>query len=563
VEAHSLTNTEPVPSNEGAKERIYPMAKLPQIRDVGTLGVITDIRPASLPLHAFSRGKNVRFDEGKVSRAPVFRKLKDSLGFNPRFTYGIPGEYGGGFASIIMVSDTYQLKSYQNGTVTSVQGSLSLTSSNNNTVTGTNLADITYLNRADKVPVYMAPSGSNFAALPNWDSNWRAEAVRSYGDFLLALNLTESGTTYPTRVRYSNLALANSVPDSWDATDTTKSAGFNDLVQMQSGIVDGATLGTNFIIYSKDQVWLMEFVGGTFIHNFRKLFSECGVVNQNCILEVDGTHYVFDHDDIYVHDSHTRQSICDERVKEYIFGGLNTAKTDRCFAHHNPDLDEVMFCYVSGDDMAEYTNGSRCNRAAVFNYKKQTWSFMDLPNVSSSTVGTVRSSVNYNLATLSYESSGGTYYTQEAGYDIHSLFVGEANSVDGITSAKLYGLDLSDSGSLAFPLDTEANKSPYIERQGIDLDEMSSLNGYKVIKMILPQVDTTNVNKQFSFTFGSSDLLGAAPVYDSSINFDGATDYKIDTRVSGRYLSYKMTLADNKDFSFLGFDLDVLTTGRR
>jgi hypothetical protein len=563
VEAHSLTNTEPVPSNEGAKERIYPMAKLPQIRDVGTLGVITDIRPASLPLHAFSRGKNVRFDEGKVSRAPVFRKLKDSLGFNPRFTYGIPGEYGGGFASIIMVSDTYQLKSYQNGTVTSVQGSLSLTSSNNNTVTGTNLADITYLNRVDKVPVYMAPSGSNFAALPNWDSNWRAEAVRSYGDFLLALNLTESGTTYPTRVRYSNLALANSVPDSWDATDTTKSAGFNDLVQMQSGIVDGATLGTNFIIYSKDQVWLMEFVGGTFIHNFRKLFSECGVVNQNCILEVDGTHYVFDHDDIYVHDSHTRQSICDERVKEYIFGGLNTAKTDRCFAHHNPDLDEVMFCYVSGDDMAEYTNGSRCNRAAVFNYKKQTWSFMDLPNVSSSTVGTVRSSVNYNLATLSYESSGGTYYTQEAGYDIHSLFVGEANSVDGITSAKLYGLDLSDSGSLAFPLDTEANKSPYIERQGIDLDEMSSLNGYKVIKMILPQVDTTNVNKQFSFTFGSSDLLGAAPVYDSSINFDGATDYKIDTRVSGRYLSYKMTLADNKDFSFLGFDLDVLTTGRR
>ena len=539
------------------------MAKLPQIRDVGTLGVITDIRPASLPLHAFSRGKNVRFDEGKVSRAPVFRKLKDSLGFNPRFTYGIPGEYGGGFASIIMVSDTYQLKSYQNGTVTSVQGSLSLTSSNNNTVTGTNLADITYLNRVDKVPVYMAPSGSNFAALPNWDSNWRAEAVRSYGDFLLALNLTESGTTYPTRVRYSNLALANSVPDSWDATDTTKSAGFNDLVQMQSGIVDGATLGTNFIIYSKDQVWLMEFVGGTFIHNFRKLFSECGVVNQNCILEVDGTHYVFDHDDIYVHDSHTRQSICDERVKEYIFGGLNTAKTDRCFAHHNPDLDEVMFCYVSGDDMAEYTNGSRCNRAAVFNYKKQTWSFMDLPNVSSSTVGTVRSSVNYNLATLSYESSGGTYYTQEAGYDIHSLFVGEANSVDGITSAKLYGLDLSDSGSLAFPLDTEANKSPYIERQGIDLDEMSSLNGYKVIKMILPQVDTTNVNKQFSFTFGSSDLLGAAPVYDSSINFDGATDYKIDTRVSGRYLSYKMTLADNKDFSFLGFDLDVLTTGRR
>ena len=59
------------------------MARLPQIRDVGAIGVITDIRPASLPLNAFSRAKNVRFDEGKGSRAPVFRKVEDSLGFNP------------------------------------------------------------------------------------------------------------------------------------------------------------------------------------------------------------------------------------------------------------------------------------------------------------------------------------------------------------------------------------------------------------------------------------------------------------------------------------------------
>ena len=537
--------------------------KLPQIRDVGDIGVVTDIRPASLPLNGFSRAKNVRFDEGKVARSPVFRKIKDSLGFNPRFTYGIQGVYGGGFASIVMVSDTYQFKVYQNGSVSSAQGSLSTTSASNTPMTGTNLADITYINRSDKVPAYMLNNGTNFAVLPNWDSTWRAESVRSYGDFLLALNITENGVGYPSRVRYSNLALANAVPDSWDAADTTKSAGFNDLVQMQSGIVDGATLGTNFIIYSKDQVWLMEFVGGTFIHNFRKLYSECGVINQNCILEVEGTHYVFDHDDIYIHDTHTRQSICDERVKAYIFGGLNTAKTDRCFAHHNPELDEVMFCYVSGDDMAEYKSGERCNRAAVFNYKKQTWSFMDMPNVSSSTMGTVSSSVTYANSPAVYSTTGGTYYTQEAGYDLHSLFVGETNSVDGITSAKLYGLDLSDAGSLAFPLDTEANKSPFLERQGIDLDELSSLNGYKVISKILPQVDTSNPNKQFTFTFGASNLLGDATVYDTSITFDGSTDYKLDTRVAGRYLSYKMTVSDDKDFSFIGFDLDVTTTGRR
>lgn len=539
------------------------MGQLLPVKDVGSIGVVTDIRPASLPINAFTRAKNVRFDEGSVGRSPVFRTIKDSLGFNPRFTYAIPADASGSYAAVVLVSDTFALKQYRNNSVSSIQGTIATTSVFSAPITGTSLADIAYINRRDQVPVYMANGGTSFAALPNWDSNWRAESLRAYGDFLLALNTTESGVNYPSRVRYSNLTLANSVPDSWDASDTTKSAGFNDLVQMKTGIVDGLTLGTNFIVYAKDQVWLMEFVGGTFIHNFRKLFNDCGVINQNCIAEVEGTHYVLDHDDIYVHDSHTRQSICDERVKNYIFSSLNTAKTDRCFVHHNADLDEVMFCYVSGDDMAEYTHGDRCNRAAVYNYKNQTWSFVDLPNVASSTVGTISSTTTYASTTAVYNTIGGSYYTQEAGYDSHSLFVGESNAADGLTSDKLYGLDLSDSGSLSFPLDSEANKSPYLERSGIDLDEVSPLTGYKVISKIVPQVDTTSTDKVFQFSFGAADLLGDTAVYSGSVDFDVSTDHKIDSRVSGRYLSYKMTVSDNKDFDFLGFDLDMMTTGRR
>ena len=538
------------------------MGQLLPVRDVGSIGVVTDIRPASLPINAFTKAKNVRFDEGKVGRSPVFRKIYDSLGFNPRFSYGVPANSSGNFASIVLVSDTYEFKAYANNAVVSKQGSLSATSASVHPFTGTSLADIAYINRIDQPPVFMANGGSAFATLTNWPSGYRAESVRAYGDFLIALNMTEGGTSFPSRVRFSTPALANAVPTTWDESDLTKSAGFNDIVQMKTGIVDGLTLGTKFIVYSKDQVWMMEFVGGTFIHNFRKLFSDCGVINQNCIAEVEGTHYVFDHDDIYIHDGNTRQSVCDERVKSYIFSGLNTAKTNRCFVHHNSELDEVMFCYVSGDDMAEYTNGDRCNRAAVFNYKSQTWSFMDLPNLSSSTHGTISSSATY-VNSNTYDTIGGSYYSQEAGYDVHSLFVGEDSSADGITSDKLYGLDLSDSGSLSYALDAEANKSPFLERVGIDLDELSPLSGYKVITKIVPQVDTINPDKQFSFTFGSADLIGNDPVYQASITFDGATDYKIDTRASGRYLSYKMTVPDNKDFSFLGFDVDVLTTGRR
>ena len=66
------------------------MAIIP-VRDLGSVGVITDVASYNLPINGFSTAINVRFDEGKVRRAPVFRKVKDSLGFTPRHALRQPG----------------------------------------------------------------------------------------------------------------------------------------------------------------------------------------------------------------------------------------------------------------------------------------------------------------------------------------------------------------------------------------------------------------------------------------------------------------------------------------
>ncbi len=536
------------------------MVNLP-IRALGDLGVITDVEPHSLPLNAFSFAKNVRFDEGKVSRSPVFRTVKASLGFDPRLAFGVSSSSG--FDTVVMVSDAWVIQEYSNGSLTNRSGSISGSTS---TVpfTGTSLANVTYLNRSDRVPVFRLNTGTNFADLTNWDANWRASSLRAYGDFLIALNMTEGSTNYPQRVRYSTLALANAVPSTWDATDTTQSAGFNDLVQMKSAIVDGSSLGSSFIIYSSDQVWAMDFVGGAFIFNFRKLFADTGVINQNCIVEAEGKHFVFGTDDIYVHDGNTKQSIVDERVKNFIFNSMQTGVTDRFFAHHNPLLSEIYFCYVSGDPYVSFPNAERCNRAAVYNYKNGSWSFLDLPNISTATIANVNSVSTFASTSISYNLIGGTYYSQEGGYDQHFLMAGKSNSSDGLSSDKLYGLDLSDTGVLTFAADSEALKSPYLERTGIDLDDQGlTLSGYKVISKITPQITTTNTNKNVSFTFGASNLASDNTSYGTAVTFTTNIDSKIDTRVAGRYLSYKMEISDVKDFSFVGFDAELNATGRR
>jgi len=139
------------------------MAMLP-IKDLGSVGVITDVAPYNLPLNAYSTGINVRFDEGKVSRSPIFRNIKDNLGYSPRFAYGIVPNNS--FDSALVVSDAWYIGEYSNGTITNRSGSIT-GSSDPRPFTGTSLANVTYINRPDHVPVYRGPSGVNFADLPN------------------------------------------------------------------------------------------------------------------------------------------------------------------------------------------------------------------------------------------------------------------------------------------------------------------------------------------------------------------------------------------------------------
>ena len=54
------------------------MPNLP-IRGLGSVGVVTDVDPYNLPINGFTRGKNVRFHEGKVTHGPVFRDVAATI----------------------------------------------------------------------------------------------------------------------------------------------------------------------------------------------------------------------------------------------------------------------------------------------------------------------------------------------------------------------------------------------------------------------------------------------------------------------------------------------------
>ncbi|AYJ85531.1 hypothetical protein D3Y57_05480 [Sphingomonas paeninsulae] len=243
------------------------MTNIP-VRNLGGAGVISDIHAYDLPLNAISAAVNVRFENGTISRAPVFRKVFEfpeaSSVFTPSYMFSIPPIVSGA-ETFINVSSTFGvIKSVTGLTEVDVSApSITGVGANNEAITHTFLGNVAYLNRVTSAPLVKRAGDATFITLPNWAPSDRTRTIRAFKDFVLALNVTKAGVEYPSMVKWSDITGYGSVPGSWDPTITTNSAGENILSDMQGPILDGRALRDNFFIYGRNEVWAMSYIGGT------------------------------------------------------------------------------------------------------------------------------------------------------------------------------------------------------------------------------------------------------------------------------------------------------------
>jgi hypothetical protein len=539
------------------------------LRQLGSVGIVSDVHPYDLPPQALSGGVNIRFDHSKISRAPVARRVYPfegtEAGHQPGFMFSIPPIAAGAEQLITVQKDFAKIYSVVGTTLTDVTHTGAISSDTGEPFSATFLGNVAYLNRRSFVPLKLTVADAAFAALPNWDSTWRAGVLRSYKDFLIALNLIKGAAEYPAMVKWSDAALYGAVPGSWDASDPTVLAGENTLTDMRGHIVDGLSLRDSFIIYGENEVWEMSYVGGTFVFDFRKRFDDVGILNTNCAVEVDGQHYVFDNFDLYTHDGTTKQSIAHDKVKDFVFGGLIKELRDLAFVAHNPKLNEVLFCYPSNDRFTTYIPTTGCNRAAVFNYRNGTWTYYDLPNVTAYSLATLATGLTWAATDpTAYADMGGTWSGSQDGEDRHLMLSSVADTPAGLTASRIYGLDLIEGGRLTKPVEAEALKPAYGERVGIDLDENGTpIRAYKALLTIYPQLSLSADGTVIQFAFGANDNAAQDPTWDTYQAFQPTTMDKLDTRVAGRYLGWRFTLSGPGDFGFSGMDANISVRGTR
>lgn len=534
------------------------------IRGLSEKGIVKDAAPYDLEPNAWSSGSNVRFTRRKARRSPIYRRVATAIP-SPQWVAGYRPSTG--FDQVLVCQDDGSLALVVNGTPTDVTPTARTTASATTPWTTCLLGDVLYANRPSHVPAGFVPAATEFDVLPDWPSDYRCAALRSFKDVLVALDITKGSTRHPSMVKWSDVTLTGQMPASWDPTDLATLSNEVEVAQLDSAWIDACTQGDRLTLYSQTQVWSMDYTGDTSdagqnLFILRQLPVNGGVISQNCVVDVDGVHYVFGTTDIYRHDGTQAASISDGAVREWVYRSLDNRLTERFFAAHLPKYTEIVFGFVSRDADAYFTSPTRCNRAAVFNYSTGTWSLLDLPNVCGVALANVDPTLVWTDAAASWATLGGSWKDLRDGYEDHVVF-GASSLTGGISDHMLLGYDPMDQGSLNFPLETTAVAPALLERTGIDLDEVGApLRGWKNISSIIPQIWVAR-NLPVQIRVGSSQTPSGPVTWDPAMSFNPRTGYKVDTRTGGRYLALRVRVPQIVDFEVTGFDVEVLGGGDR
>jgi hypothetical protein len=541
------------------------------MRDIGKLGVIADVDPFDLPTQAFSFGNNVRFEDNKVERGAVFRRVGSTLPHEPRHILGYT-DVSGAHHTVVVSKEGYA-NAFNNATFADVSPASGWTpAASEAPVTSCVLQNIQYINRSDRTMWYRSKTAGvstpftiypTAAAPAGWASDFRCKALRSYAGVLVALNVTKGASSFPSMVKWSDFAQYSALPANWDYGSTTSSAGENTLAQMRDDILDGHSLRNRFFIFSSTETFFMEYIGGNDMFRFDKSFDR-GVINVNCVVEYNGLHYVFGEQDIWVHDGVSERSIAQGRVRKFIYNSMRRSSKDTFFTVHNKNLNEIAFCFVSDDPYVRFPAplGAGCNRAAIYNYAADTWSFADLPYLTHAANLRLPVSGDFDSETETWDEAGGSWQAALGDPKENLLTVGIEAAAYGLDRI-VRSFDAYASVSTVFPIDPAANPGALLERTGLDLDEADAeLIGYKLCSCLVPQGRFSADANPLVFTVGSSDHPDESPIWGISQTWDRNFN-RVDHNVAGRYLHYRIEQNGYRAFSLSGFDLDLTLLGKR
>jgi hypothetical protein len=353
--------------------------------------------------------------------------------------------------------------------------------------------------------------------LPGWINDSTGgpiipRVVRPFNNRLVAMSILEehgAGTGddvyQPIDFLWSShiTTIASIAAATWTAA-TTNTAGDAFLLDTPGPILDGGQLGEFFIAYKSDSVVRVRETGDTNVLAFESIFEDDGIYSTRCFANIgNAQHLVVGNYGIYIHDGQAeRKDIAKDLFKDTMYALVKTAERNRTFVFQQTRDREVWLCIPS---TANSSTG--CDIAFVYDYSTGKIHKRTLPGVT-------------------------------------DMFETELNG-----ELKIYA---TKSGTTLKTLsNTVLVSGGFFERTDDNLTDNSRIKHINRIHVnakgtcLIALTGTQNLSDSKSYT---------------NVTFNPASNYKVDTRTSGRYMNLKVTMsgATNPELTKLQFDVNML-----
>lgn len=517
------------------------------IAPAGSLGILKDSSPAELPPTAWSDGKNVQFIQGQVVSAP------DAVSIYPAtpipFNTAIATPVASDSQATWLLAGAAKIYAYTSNILTDVSRAVggAYTGGADTRWTGGVLGGVGFLNNGVDLPQAWLTADPlvKVIDLANWPSNTSARCLRSYKQYLVALDITKAGVRKPTLVKWSHPADPGTVPISWNETDPTKDAGEYPLSETAGSCIDCLPLRDVNLIYKQDSVWGMQYVGGTYVFRFYKVFGDFGVPQKDCVVEyVSGRHFVFTGNDMLVHDGQTVTSVASGKIQK-LFKTLSAQQLQTCYVALSSISKEVWVCLRLASDST-----IAADTAVTYNWESGAISLRTLPDYVFVANGRLDPPVSNTV----------TWETALSPWNAHAEMWGEAIAVPsqmrmlGITASELYWVD-----ALAI-----STVYCWVERlhQGVPVraGRPPDLSAQKFLTRIWPRF-TGRTGDTVTITLGASDSVAFPPVWEMEQQFRIGIDAYLDCTITGKLFSIRLESVNTAQWTYAGMDAEVIASG--
>jgi len=502
------------------------------------IGIVSDLPPEEVNPNAWTGCENFQFQDTASRRVGGYAQFADPLlGSGPIFALGI---VIGTDAHWIYctVDGIYVTNGVNHWDITPAAG---LTTCEPGDWTGTILNGIPVLNNTIDAPVYWDLITANKCkTIPGWPTDARCKIIRAFKYHLFALNIRDALGSYPDTLWWSEGAEPGTLPQEWVPTPSND-AGDMILADTPGNILDGMALRDTFIVYKDFSTYALSYVAGQYVYTSQKLFLTTGIQSANCIVEVNGEHWVFTGTDVIRHDGQNYQSIIQDKVKHDLVGSVEPTKLKLPCVTARHRNQQIWVCIPT-------QGNSYLNKAYVINVLTGDVGIRDLPLVAYVARGVVNpvvgTSTTWDSDTASWNSDTTFWEQQTYSPTEDSLLMCDKDS------NKLWNVDITNTAD-GQPLYAR------IERQSLPTND-NILHAF--ITRLIPRI-SGSVGDTLYISVGGQNAFDTPITWYPAQPFVIGTDVAVPVQVDGRLISVKFEGTTNNVWMIHSYKLEIVDQG--